>query len=250
MARRTTHLIRRLRLGAVALFGGASLVLALHSPAAAALTPSHLVNAYTTIQGAPSQGLSSITYPIRVDSQPNASGYFFAQSFFFKGGQQAYTGLQPRPGGGRAYFSVFGEGASTADANCAPGADGGPGVTCSTSYPYTVGRTYHLTVRGAGGSKWEGVVTDTVTGSTTHIGSWTISSGQGLLDTFSIQFTEYYLSVANCDALPHAQAFFANPKGNGGAYTGPFSSGLTLGTCKSKAGYTISGSGLTTVTGG
>lgn len=249
MARRTTHLIRRLRLGAVALFGGASLVLALHSPAAAALTPSHLVNAYTTIQGAPSQGLSSITYPIRVDSQPNASGYFFAQSFFFKGGQQAYTGLQPRPGGGRAYFSVFGEGASTADANCAPGADGGPGVTCSTSYPYTVGRTYHLTVRGAGGSKWEGSSptpsraarrTSAAGRSPPAKGCWTPSASSSRSTT----------SPSRTATHSHAQAFFANPKGNGGAYTGPFSSGLTLGTCKSKAGYTISGSGLTTVTGG
>ncbi|MGW6404783.1 DUF3472 domain-containing protein [Streptomyces sp. NPDC055134] len=210
-----------------------------------------MINAYHSIAGAPSAGLSDISYHITVNGQPDTKSVFFAQAFYLKNGQVGYMGLQPRPGAADlALFSIFGAGTSTTDPNCTPGADGGEGVSCAITYPYQAGRQYRLKVQNIGGSTWEGIVYDTVTGTTTHIGSWTVSSSAGLLKPTGTLFVEYFLPVADCNSIPRAQAYFSNPQGNGSTYSGSYSSAVLLGPCKDKASYSISGTGITTVTGG
>ncbi|MFE4253952.1 DUF3472 domain-containing protein [Streptomyces sp. NPDC056910] len=186
-----------------------------------------------------------------MNSQPDTKSVFFAQAFYLKNGQVGYMGLQPRPGAADlALFSIFGAGTSTTNPNCTPGADGGEGVSCAITYPYQAGRQYRLKVQNLGGSTWEGIVYDTVTGTTTHIGSWTVSSSAGLLKPTGTLFVEYFLPVADCNSIPRAQAYFSNPQGNGSTYSGSYSSAVLLGPCKDKTSYSISGTGITTVTGG
>ncbi|UUN30804.1 DUF3472 domain-containing protein [Streptomyces sp. FIT100] len=246
---RKQKLLRRLGVTTGVVAGAMSAMLYTSGTAAAAVTPGHLINAYHSIPGAPAEGLNDISYHVIVNQEPTIN-MFFAQAFYFKNGQVGYMGLQPRPDGNDlALFSVFGSGASTTDPNCRAGADGGEGVSCSVRYPYQTGRQYRLKIQNVGGSKWEGIVYDTVTATTTHIGSWTVSSSAGKLKPNGTMFMEAWQSVADCNAVPKASAYFSNPQGHGSSLRGSFTSAVLLGPCKDKASYSIQSSGLTGTTG-
>ncbi|MFI7344109.1 DUF3472 domain-containing protein [Streptomyces sp. NPDC050085] len=255
MAGRTVRLQRLKRMGQLAGVAAAALVLTLQNPApaAAAVTPGHMINAYTRVDGAPADGLTSISYHITINKQPDAKGYFFAQAFYFKNGQVGYIGLQPRVNAtepNRAFFSVFGAGTTDSDANCNPGADGGEGTSCNIAYDYVTGRQYRLKIQQLSARVWEGIVYDTVTGATQHIGTWTVSTAAGLLKPTGVAFVEHFLPVADCDSIAPASAYFSDPQGNGSTYSGTTTSAVTLGACKAKASYSIGSTGFTSTTGG
>ncbi|MEU8566826.1 hypothetical protein AB0C51_00425 [Streptomyces pathocidini] len=242
-------LLRRAGLAAGVLAGALSVLTYSTGTAAAAVTPKHLINAYHTIPGAPADGLDNISYHLTINQEPTIN-MFFAQAFYFKNGQVGYMGMQPRPDGNDlALFSIFGAGASTTDPNCRAGADGGDGVSCAIVYPHQTGRQYRLKVQNIGDSKWEGIVRDSVTGASTRIGSWTVSSSAGKLKPNGTMFMEAWQQVADCNAVPKASAYFSNPQGNGSSLRGSFTSAVLLGPCKDKAGYTIGSTGLTGTTG-
>lgn len=220
-------------------------------PAAAAVTPGGMVSNSWSISGAPSDGLDKVAFVLNVTSAPDASGYFWAQQYYFGSGQVGYIGWQPRSGGGgRAIFSVFGSGTSTSNANCSTGADGGAGTSCSVSYPIVKGRDYNVEVINNGNNNWTGYMRDSNTGVWTTIGNLNVPSGAGKLKPSGVGFVEYYSSVADCNSIPYGQATWRKPFVDPEPGTGTNTSAYTYGNCKSSASYTLSGGEVTMTSGG
>ncbi|WP_328727242.1 DUF3472 domain-containing protein [Streptomyces sp. NBC_00259] len=248
---RRTGLRRRLGAGAGVFAGALACLLYSTGPAAAAVTPGGMVSNSYSITGAPAEGLEKLAFPLKVISQPDASGYYWAQQYYFKSGQVGYVGLQPRPGNsGLAVFSVFGSGTSTSHPNCRTGADGGSGTSCSVTYPYVEGRWYQLEIIRTGTNNWTGYVVDTATGVWTTIGSWNVAASAGYLKPTGVGFVEYYKSLADCASIPYAQAVWGKPFVDPEPGTGTNTSAYTYGPCKANASYTISGGQVTMTTGG
>jgi hypothetical protein len=125
-----------------------------------------LVGITWSVTNVPSSGLTDITFPFSIANSPHKTGYYFAQQFNFNGQSDVgYTGLQPRPDSNgkpviHAAFSSFINGTTTTDSNCRPGADGGPGVSCSVEFSAPYKDAYQLVVRNTQGTKWDGAVVD------------------------------------------------------------------------------------------
>ncbi|KIM79099.1 hypothetical protein PILCRDRAFT_98226 [Piloderma croceum F 1598] len=203
-----------------------------------------LVGISWSVTNVPASGLTTITFPFSIADSPHQTGYFFAQQFNFNGQSDVgYTGLQPRPDSGgkpviHAAFSSFIDGTTTADSNCTPGADGGPGVSCAVEFsaPYQDG--YQLVVRNTGGTTWDGTVVDTTTGSSVHIGSWTLPSGTGGIKGSQVGFVEYYpwnSGTHTCSSLPFTSVTFGVPT-TGGAI-GSLGNAYEYGDCVGKVAF-------------
>ncbi|MER5302792.1 hypothetical protein ABT039_25470 [Streptomyces lasiicapitis] len=171
-----------------------------------------------SIPNTPSSGLSNITFPITVNqATAHKSGIYFAQQFGFTNAKDVgYTGLQPRANSGgkerlSARFSTFVAGASTNDANCHVGADGGPGVTCAVDFDAVYGHRYDIKVERTGADTWTGTARDTVTGAETHLGRYTLPSGSGNLRGSQGGFVEYYAGIPSCAEMPRSDAVFGGP---------------------------------------
>lgn len=202
------------------------------------------------ISGAPTEGLEKLAFPVKVISQPNDAGYYWAQQYYFKSGQVGCIGLQPRVGSGLAVFSVFGSGTSATHPNCRTGAEGGSGTSCSVTYPYVKGRWYQLEIIRTGTDNWTGYVVDTSTNTWTTIGSWNVSSSAGLLKPSGVGFVEYYKSVADCASIPYGQAAWGKPFVSPEPGTGTNTSAYTYGPCKANASYSLNSGEVTMTTGG
>jgi hypothetical protein len=169
------------------------------------------------IPNAPTGGLTNITFPMTVGPETlHQSGTYFAMQFTFAGSCGAYTGLQPRPDlNGHArlqgVFSSFHNGATSTDSHCSNGADGGPGVSCSTQFDAVYGHEYALTVQSTGNNTWTGTATDTVTGISNPIGQYTLPSGCGNIEASQGGFVEYYLAIPSCAQMPYIDVTFGGP---------------------------------------
>ncbi|KAH7235299.1 hypothetical protein BKA59DRAFT_495909 [Fusarium tricinctum] len=209
---------------------------------------------------APSTGLNDITFPMRMQGTPRASGHYFAQQFGFKGiNDIGYTGLQPRPDKDgkqviHAVFSSFQKGTTSQHKNCYSGADGGPGVSCAIDIFGDYSHLYHLTVRNIGGTTWRGTLTDTVTGKSNVIGEYKLPSSARKLKNGEAGFFEYYewndgTSNHNCKTQPLSRVFIGNPTSktpgaSGSAITKVYEEGecvkkLGLKATKTAKGYQI-----------
>ena len=160
-----------------------------------------------------------VIFPMNIANAPHKRGYYFMQYFTFTGQVNgSYIGLQPQDDGSiRAAFSTFMDKSTTSDANCHIGADGGPGVTCGVIFKGSYANTYDLDVRNTGGTTWTGTAIDTVTGASTHIGTWTLPSGGGTTLAWHTGAVEYFLSpIPTCDKLPHTSVVFGVPRTDAG----------------------------------
>ncbi|KAJ6532216.1 hypothetical protein DFH09DRAFT_1182459 [Mycena vulgaris] len=181
-----------------------------------------LVGSSWSMTNVPSTGLKDITFPLTIVETRHTSGYFFAQQYGFVNSRDVgYTGLQPRPNQNgkpvlHAVFSSFIAGSTTTDSNCSPGADGGPGVSCSVEWNGVYGRTYDLEVKSNGSSLWVGTAVDTVTGARIHIGSYTLPAGVGGIQNSQAGFVEMYLwndgRSHACATLPYQKTIFGHPR--------------------------------------
>ncbi|MDJ1135777.1 DUF3472 domain-containing protein [Streptomyces iconiensis] len=155
--------------------------------------------------GAPTP-VSTLKLPMSVDSAPDASGIYFAYYTTLESGTRPYAGFQPKPvdaNGHRslqAVFSSFNADATTTDAHCSDGADGGEGVSCAVRFAYTPGTMYSLVLKRAeaGGDTqlMSGEVVETATGaSVAHIGSFSLPSGSGRFKGSDQGFIEPYLTA-------------------------------------------------------
>ncbi|MFJ3957544.1 DUF3472 domain-containing protein [Arthrobacter sp. NPDC090010] len=196
-----------------------------------------------SVSGAPSSGLSSTTFPITVaPATARRAGTYFAMQFGFTGQTElGYTGLQPRPdanGSGRlrGVFSSFIPGTTSSDRNCTPGADGGPGVSCGLEFNAVYGHTYNMVVSQTGTNTWSGSAVDTVTGTSTHIGSYTLPAGSGNLKPSQSGFIEYY-DVPSCSQQQKYDVTFGAP--SSGSLTGAVSWVKEYGDCLGQGGTTV-----------
>ncbi|KAF7378416.1 Beta-glucan synthesis-associated [Mycena sanguinolenta] len=185
------------------------------------LSANALVGSSWSVTNVPSTGLTDITFPLTIVEADHISGYYFAQQFGFVNSSIGYTGLQPRPDADgkpvlHAVFSSFIDGSTTTDKNCAAGADGGPGVSCSFEWNGVYGRRYDLEVKFNGSSVWVGTVIDTVTGARIHIGSYTVPTNAGGIQSSQAGFVEWYPWNSyeppnHCALLPYQKTIFGNP---------------------------------------
>lgn len=178
---------------------------------------------------------------------PNAahkSGYYYAQQFSFKNQKDVgYTGLQPREDNNtnpivHAAFSSFVSGTTSSDENCSNGADGGAGVSCAVdvSSPYAHG--YLLSIKNTGGTTWTGTLIDSVDGTETRIGSYTLPSGSGGISGDQVGFVEYYpwnSGSHSCDELPKTEVTFGVPSSSGGS--GELDNAYEYGDCVGKVDF-------------
>ncbi|MFC0041853.1 RICIN domain-containing protein [Actinomadura rayongensis] len=222
---------------------GAGILLSVAHPASASVGGGN-VSIGWSIPGTPAQGLTNITFPIAANPATDPrGGTFFAQQYNFQHNVMGYIGLQPRAdknGKQRldAHFSLFGDGASTTDANCHPGADNGGGVTCATEFDAVYGHTYDLTVTRTATDTWTGTATDTVTGAKTHIGTYKVPAGSGTLTGGQAGFVEYFAGVPSCAEMPRADVTFGGPTStDAGGLTGTTKAGKEYSDCVGKGDY-------------
>lgn len=189
-----------------------------------------------SIPNVPSAGLTDITFPINIANAPHTSGYYFAQQFNFAGQSNVgYTGLQPRPDSGSSpiihgVFSSFIPGTTSTDPNCSDGADGGSGVSCAFEFSGSYSNTYHMVITNTGGTTWTGTAVDSITGTQNHIGTYTLPSGSGGIQSSQVGFVEYYPWNSNpaltCADIPATDGTFYAPttqSSSSGAVTGTLS---------------------------
>ncbi|MEU6311486.1 hypothetical protein [Streptomyces sp. NPDC047014] len=234
---------RRRRIGTLAAVTAACGLLAAGQAASAAV-PGGNVLINWSIPDAPSDGVQNLTFPITVNpATTHQRGLYFAQMFAYTGnGLVGYTGLQPRPDTDgheqlRGVFSIFGPGASTTDPNCYDGADGDDGVSCATEFAGVYGHTYDLSVDRTGPDTWSGTATDTVTGASHHIGTFTLPGG-GNLASSQLGFVEYYLGVPSCRKMPRTDVVFGAPRTtDADGRTGTSTAAYEYGACVGKARY-------------
>ncbi|MEO3765631.1 hypothetical protein [Streptomyces sp. B5E4] len=229
------------RRSAVAAAAAALLLAA--APTASADVGGGNVSVGWSIDGTPPEGLTDITFPITVNpATAHKTGIYFAQQYSFANGM-GYTGLQPRENDGSterlsARFSTFTAGATTADPLCHEGADGGPGVTCATDFDAVYGHRYDLTVEKTGADTWTGTATDTVTGNTDHLGSWTLPSGSGNIQSSQGGFVEYYAGIPSCAEMPRSDVLFGGPTStDAGGLSGTSRANYEYSDCVGESGY-------------
>ncbi|AZM48743.1 hypothetical protein DMB38_25820 [Streptomyces sp. WAC 06738] len=196
-----------------------------------------------SIPDTPEEGLTDLTFPITVNpTTAHQSGIYFAQQYSFADGM-GYTGLQPRANSGgserlSARFSTFTAGATTSDPLCHEGADGGPGVTCAVDFDAVYGHRYDITVERTGTDTWSGTATDTVTGASTRLGSWTLPVGSGNLQGSQVGFVEYYAGIPSCAEMPRSDGVFGGPTTTAaGGLSGTTKAEYEYSDCVGESGY-------------
>jgi hypothetical protein len=207
-----------------------------------------LVGTGWSVTNVPSTGLRDITFPITIAEADHVSGYYFAQQFGFSGSSDVgYTGLQPRPDSNgkpvlHGVFSSFIAGTTTSDPNCTPGADGGPGVSCSFEWNGVYNRTYNLEVKNNGGQLWVGTAIDAVTEERIHLGSWTLPAGIAGIDKSQVGFIEWYPWNSgeppnHCARLPYCRVIYGNPVTTNGGSVGTASLAYEYGDCVGRVAF-------------
>ncbi|KAG6103495.1 hypothetical protein E4U14_006223 [Claviceps sp. LM454 group G7] len=171
--------------------------------------------------GSPKGGLQDITFPFKMEGATHNEGYYFAQQFSFQGlHSESVCGLktQPNADGGRsvirAVFSTYQPGATTQDSNCRNGVDGGPGVSCSVDFLNDYAPIFNIAIENVGGTTWKGTVINTSTGRYIPIGTWTLPSSGGGINSKQYGFIEYTPWNSGrhlCDNLPRTAVTMYDP---------------------------------------
>ncbi|CAK7192642.1 hypothetical protein COMNV_00847 [Commensalibacter sp. Nvir] len=207
--------------------------------------PTGIVGIPYTLPNVPQSGFDQISFPIKVQTSPQAAGFYYAMQYQFMNGNSAYIGLQPTgKDTGSAVFSAFGSGVTPIDTNCTGSADGGAGSSCSKTINLIFGHTYNVTVkRDATNQKiWRGYVKDTVTGDTNEIGAWQPKDGSKGLLASNLGFVEYYPQINACSKIPSTQVFFGPPTANS-TVSGTLATPYTYGKCKTLVEFNTQKSG-------
>src|SRR5271156_1378696 len=160
-----------------------------------------------------------IRWTLTVNSFPYPQAYYYwANEYYWQDGiHTGYYGLQPNGNllaGGTGPIVGFGEFGSGPVAippsKCTTTIDGGPGLGCQLSYPWSVGHKYQfdLTMVSNNGTieVWTANITDTKTGASSRVAAWTTPSSWGYLNQTTVVFDEYYTQVASCAVWPYASA--------------------------------------------
>lgn len=205
----------------------------------AAITPGGISKSTWTITNPPTNGVSEITFPIRVNEAPVAKGYYFAQQFRVVGANLGYIGIQPLATSekhAQLIFSVFGSGTKPISSNCSSGADGGSGVSCSAFFSNFVrGQLYYFNVKQDSGDKsiWHGSMSDGT--NETQIGTWQITGSTKGINKTEVGWIEHFKSLDSCAKLPKISVQYHQPRITGykTTITGP----TEYGKCKGSSNF-------------
>ncbi|OAQ71941.2 hypothetical protein VFPPC_00019 [Pochonia chlamydosporia 170] len=175
------------------------------------------------------------------------SGYYFAQQYNFQNVKDVgYCGIQNRPNSGgnsvvHAVFSSFQAGTTTTDPNCHDGADGGSGVSCAVEINGNYDATYNLVIENTSGTTWTGTVVNKATGASTRVGTYTLPSGAGGIQSSQGGFVEYYpwnSGSHQCSELPKTEVTMYNPTSKtSGAGSGVIGKPYEYGDCVGKVAF-------------
>ncbi|EFY84280.1 hypothetical protein J3458_021451 [Metarhizium acridum] len=171
----------------------------------------------------PASGLQDVTFPMAMPKAPHESGYYFEQAVSFQNVPSGYpntviyTGLQPRPDQNgqsivHATYSSFFPNSTTTDANCHPGADNGPGVSCAIDVQASYDDTYHLQIN-VTKQTYNGTLVNQRTKQAWHMGSFDLPDGvSGMQGGYWVGFVEYYYTgLGDCSKYPYTAATFGTP---------------------------------------
>jgi hypothetical protein len=234
--------------------------------------PSHEVDIQFGPGGTSANKADEFRWNVTVEALTDSKAfYYWAAEVYWPSADQgggcpsgctAYFGLQPNgvpisgPTQPIVLFSVFGNGTTVVTAaQCAAGADGGPGESCRLPYSWSVGTTYQfdmkLTSSDSTNETWTGTVQDVSTGVVTEIASWTVPATWGLLDQTTVAFAEYYGQVESCATQAYARAQFDAPIAYQQGTGYPIQAGypFTHGPCAGYADTMPSGTGFLVETG-
>lgn len=183
--------------------------------------------------------------------EASSPGYFWAHQFSLKDASGGYVGLQDDgyffdgTRGKLAIFSIWNAGAASGP-SCQAFSNEGQGYSCRIPYAWTPGHKYRLRVwatsSAASGRWWSAWVMDLSTGEESFIGQ-ILAGGTGWLDTWSVNFTEYFgPALTSCAAQPYARARWSEP-GADNATVNPKSSTSRVSTSAGCANGAVSSSG-------
>lgn len=197
-----------------------------------------IVSVPYTFKDAPEDGFDSMTFTVRISEAPQTCAFYYTQQFKLVHGNGGYIGLQPRENGqGLAVFSLLGKDTMPASPNCRKGADGNPGVSCSTRIKLDYMQDYSLTVARdkADYSLWKGTIKNVATGKKTVIGAWRPTSSAKGIKANGSGFVEYVPHVTDCADIPYTKGYFGAPSArapNGNRFSGTIGHLTTYGKCK------------------
>ena len=161
-----------------------------------------------------------LTFPFTVvEEPPGDTEYFWAQQFWFDGGDGGYLGLQDNGliegawAGKIAIFSIWdtfeatpGEGAS-----CERFGGEGVGASCRRVLDWQEDTTYTFTISSVGDRQWSVEVFDPRAGASLPLGIITVPEGWAGLSSGTNAFAEYYGTTDSCEATPLAEVLIHMP---------------------------------------
>jgi len=183
-------------------------------------------------------GYLDMEFGVTVVQEPGRNGFtYWADQFWFKGGDGGYIGLQQRDANKKALnFSIWQATGWVAEkgANCAFFDHENSGVQCWIDYGWKQGTTYKIRVTAEDLGHWAAYITDTASGATRKVATIQVPQTWGGIYATS-SFVEDYAQGADerdsCDAVPPTSAIFHLPKAENGSVLPLSSSTRTYGVC-------------------
>lgn len=148
------------------------------------------------------------------------SNYFWANQFWFVGGDGGYIGLQNRSGQRWLNFSIWlASGWDPASrASCGHFSHEGSGVQCQIKWNWKTGHKYRLDIVRAS-NRVSGVVTDLMSGESITVATILIPTAWSGLKNRSVSFVEEYSQgsnqLASCSVIGAQSSVFYLPVANG-----------------------------------
>lgn len=206
------------------------------------ITPYHLVD---VIYSWPS-AISNLRFDLRIDVVPGMEHSMFWSHYFQfadtggpndgDGARGGYTGFQIAHGKKIAIFSIW-NALRAEGQNCEPFGGEGNGYHCNLKIKYREGRTYQFLVTRESSSEsgdwWSSIIVDAATGNTYNIGRILSPPNSGGI-VRSYLFSEYFMPLPNCQAIPYSKIAFLNFFGDN-TLRPDFTGVVPMGPCQSFA---------------
>ncbi|MET0581533.1 MAG: RICIN domain-containing protein [Pseudoxanthomonas sp.] len=188
-------------------------------------------------------GYLDMDFYLTVTQEPGQNGYtYWANQFWFKGGDGGYIGLQQRAGTTKAVnFSIWKATSWTAEsgAQCAYFEHEGNGVQCWIEYQWSQRKKYKLRLVAESLGSWAASVTDIASGQTRKIATIRVPQTWGGLKETTNDFVEDFAQGsdqrASCTAVPATSAVFHRPAAENGTVSPTSSAARITGVCGSIA---------------
>lgn len=183
-------------------------------------------------------GYLDMEFALTISQEPGRDGFtYWADQFWFKGGNGGYIGLQQRDGNNKALnFSIWDATGWVAEkgTNCAFFGHEGEGVQCWVSYPWKQRTTYRIHVVAEDAGHWAAYITDTASGRRQKVATIQVPPAWGGIYA-TASFVEDYAQGADerssCAEVPPTSAVFHQPRAENGTVVPLASTARTYGVC-------------------